>query len=69
MDRNLISGIITGMAIGLLVAIFTAPEEGFLFRNRIKALLEGTAKEIGINTGNTSYKTKQRTSDEEDELH
>ncbi|MCE5223335.1 YtxH domain-containing protein [bacterium] len=69
MDRNLISGIITGMAIGLLVAIFTAPEEGFLFRNRIKALLEGTAKEIGINTGNTSYKKKQRTSDEEDELH
>lgn len=69
MDKNLISGIITGVAIGLLVAIFTAPEEGFLFRNRIKALLEGTAKEIGINTGSSSNKSKKQTSEEEDELH
>jgi gas vesicle protein len=69
MDKNWMSGIITGIAIGLLVAIFTAPEEGFLFRNRIKALLEGTAKEIGFNTGNMSYQSRQRTSEEEDELH
>ena len=69
MDRNLMSGMITGIAIGMLVALFTAPEEGFLFRNRIRALLEGTAKEMGINTGNKSYRSHSGTSDEEDELH
>lgn len=69
MDRNLMSGMITGIAIGMLVALFTAPEEGFLFRNRIRALFEGTAKEMGINTGNTSYRSHSGTSDEDDELH
>lgn len=69
MDRNLMSGMITGIAIGLLLALFTAPEEGFLFRNRIRALLEDTAKEIGINTGCRPYRTHSVTSDEEDELH
>lgn len=34
MDRNMFGGLITGLALGLLISLLSAPEEGFLFRNR-----------------------------------
>lgn len=34
MDRNVFGGLITGLALGMLMALLYAPEEGYLFRNR-----------------------------------
>jgi gas vesicle protein len=34
MDKNMFGGLITGLALGMLIALLSAPEEGFLFRNR-----------------------------------
>lgn len=34
MDRNAFGGLITGLAVGMLIALLYAPEEGHLFRNR-----------------------------------
>ena len=34
MDRNMIGGLMTGAALGMLIALLYAPEEGYLFRNR-----------------------------------
>lgn len=39
MDKNVFGGLITGVALGLLIALLTAPEEGYLFRNRFLKLL------------------------------
>jgi gas vesicle protein len=34
MDRNMFGGLMTGLALGFLVALLSAPEEGYLFRYR-----------------------------------
>ena len=40
MDRNIFGGLIIGAALGFLIALLTAPEEGYLFRNRFISLIE-----------------------------
>jgi len=48
MDRNVFGGLIIGVALGFLVALLTAPEEGFLFRNRFMSLIEGKIQPIQV---------------------
>lgn len=34
MDKNMFGGLITGLTLGMLIALLSAPEEGYLFRSR-----------------------------------
>jgi len=62
MDRNVFGGLIIGVALGFLVALLTAPEEGFMFRNRFISLIEGKVQPIQL-------KKRSSSGSIEDELH
>ena len=40
MSKNFLSGFVAGTAVGFLIGLLSAPEEGYIFRNRIYNSIE-----------------------------
>lgn len=46
MNKNFLSGLLTGTAIGFLVGLLSANEEGIIYRNNVINLIEDEACKI-----------------------
>lgn len=46
MSKNFLSGFVAGTAIGFLIGLLSAPDEGIIFRNRIYSSIEGEVDKI-----------------------
>jgi len=72
MNKNFLSGLITGTALGFLIGLLSAPEEGIVFKNRVFNALEEEVDRIASSTkklANLFRKKEIKDLTLEEELH
>lgn len=50
MNKNFLGGFVVGTALGFLVGLLSAPEEGIVFKNRLFNIFEEEIDKITIST-------------------
>jgi len=72
MSKNFLSGFVAGTAVGFLIGLLTAPEEGIIFRNRIYSSIEEEVDKISKSANrmvNLFRKKEDQALTLEEELH